>query len=377
MSADRPLLLAVDLDGDGAHPAAWRESGRPPAAVLSAGALRAAVAAAEKAGFTLVTFNDTPVPPMASNGGLDAAGRIEAGTRAAFVSILTDRIGLAPTLHTTTTEPFHLATQLASLDHASRGRAAWVVGAANDVDARATIGAEPLSAAALRHEVTDVIDVARLLWDSWEDDAVIKDQVTGRYLDPERVHHVDFIGASFSVKGPLITPRPPQGQIVVIAADHLDVDDRADVVLVSAGDPDAVRRRADQARANGAPLVFVDVEILLDTSQLGATERAERLDAATPWPSTGRVRHVGSAGDLVALLRRLGESVDGVRFLPAVQSVDGSVLVADVLPALAAAGLHRAPQPGATLRESLGLPRPANRLAAAGRLATTSRGINK
>jgi alkanesulfonate monooxygenase SsuD/methylene tetrahydromethanopterin reductase-like flavin-dependent oxidoreductase (luciferase family) len=58
----------------------------------------------------------------------------------------------------------------------------------------------------------------RALWDSWEDDAVIKDVATGRFLDNDKVHHVRFEGASFSVIGPLITPRPPQGQVVVIAA---------------------------------------------------------------------------------------------------------------------------------------------------------------
>ena len=95
-----------------------------------------------------------------------------------YLSQLTRRIGLAPTLHVTTTEPFHLATQLASLDHASHGRAAWVVGAANDGPARATIGATPLDDATRRQEVRDAIDVARALWDSWEDGAVIKDVTT-------------------------------------------------------------------------------------------------------------------------------------------------------------------------------------------------------
>jgi alkanesulfonate monooxygenase SsuD/methylene tetrahydromethanopterin reductase-like flavin-dependent oxidoreductase (luciferase family) len=124
MSDSARRLLAVDLDGDGAHPAAWRHSGRPPGAVLTAGGLRETVATAEAAGFTLATFADTPTPP---SDGPDAVGRLEAGVRAAFVSTLTDRIGLRPTLHVTTTEPFHLATQLASLDHTSRGRAAWDV----------------------------------------------------------------------------------------------------------------------------------------------------------------------------------------------------------------------------------------------------------
>ncbi|GII64238.1 monooxygenase [Sphaerisporangium krabiense] len=360
MSDRRSLLIAVDLDGDGAHPAAWRHAGRPPAQALTPAALRATVRAAEAAGFTLATFADAPVPPSR---GPDAAGRLEAGIRAAFAAPLTDRIGLAPTLHVTTTEPFHLATQLASLDHAGRGRAGWVVGAAHGAGDLATIGADPLTADAARREAEDVVDVARLLWDSWQDDAVIRDVATGRYLDPGRVHHVNFTGSTFTVTGPLITPRPPQGQVVVLAPAELEIDARADVVLVGDPDPGALARRADQARNSGAALAFAEVEVVLDAEETGA-RRLAALDAATPWPDAGRLRYAGPASGLVDLLRSLAPDVDGVRLHPAVLAADLPVLAGQVLPALAAAGLHRAPEPGATLRATLGLPRPANRFAA-------------
>ncbi len=333
-------FIAVDLDGDGAHPAAWRDAGRPPGSVLSGRALRAAVTAAEAAGFVLATFEDSPVPPSA-----EVAGRLESGTRAAFSSTITHRIGLAPVLHTTTTEPFHLATQLASLDHASQGRAAWVVGAAADAEALATVGAAPLIGDARRQEIADVVVTARLLWDSWQDDAVLKDVATGRYLDADRVHHIDFTGATFSVKGPLITPRPPQGQVVVIAPSILGIDEHADIVLVS--DSAQVAR----ARDAGVPLVFADVEVALDSSQEPAADRIARLDEFTPWEATSRIRHVGSVKGLRELLAGLSEEVDGVRLLPAVQAVD--------LPLVAE--LTGPPLSGETLRERLGLPRPVNR----------------
>ncbi|MET9480629.1 LLM class flavin-dependent oxidoreductase [Streptomyces sp. NPDC006638] len=366
------LHLALEVDGDGAHPAAWRHSGRPPGAVLTPRALRDVVAAAENAGFGLVTFADSPLPPgadpdaspyQAPNDGTRPAGRIEAGTRAAHVSVLTDRIGLAPVLHVAPTEPFHLATQLASLDHASHGRAGWVVGAAAGEAALATVGRAPLSAGELRRETADVIDTARALWDSWEDDAVIKDVATGRFLDADRVRHIDFEGASFTVKGPLITPRPPQGQVVVLAPDALEADSRADVVLVARPDPAAVAARAVTAREAGAPLVFAEVEVVLDAG-IPAADRLAVLDEAAPWPGSGRLRHVGSPEALVGLLRHLAESVDGVRLHPAVLATDLPVLVERVLPELSAAGLSRAPRPGAILRATLGLPRPANRFAA-------------
>ncbi|MER5197412.1 LLM class flavin-dependent oxidoreductase [Streptomyces sp. NPDC002755] len=355
---DRPtrqpaLHLVLEADGGGAHPAA-------PAAPTPR-AVRESAVAAEHAGFALVTFADAPLPPGT---GSDPVARIEAGTRAAYVSGLTDRIGLAPTLHVTTTEPFHLATQLAALDHASHGRAAWLVGAAADAAELATVGRAPLSADALHRELTDVVDTARALWDSWEDDAVIKDVATGRFLDPDRVHHIDFEGATFTVKGPLITPRPPQGQIVVLAPDALEIDERADVVLVARPTPAGIASRSATARGSGAPLVFAEVEVALDTA-VPAADRLAELNGTAGWPQTGRLRHVGSPEALTELLTELARSVDGVRLHPAVLADDLPVLADRVLPALAAAGLHRPPRPGDTLRTTLGLPRPVGRFAAA------------
>jgi alkanesulfonate monooxygenase SsuD/methylene tetrahydromethanopterin reductase-like flavin-dependent oxidoreductase (luciferase family) len=368
----RSLHLALEIDGDGAHPAAaGRQSGGPPGAVPPGRALREAVATAEAAGFALVTLADSPLPPPGADP--ESVSRVEAGVRAAYVSTVTDRIGLAPVLHVTTTEPFHLATQLASLDHAASGRGAWVVGAADTEDELATIGRAPLGADELRREVADVIDTARALWDSWEDDAVIKDAATGRFLDRDRVHPIDFEGAGFTVKGPLITPRPPQGQLVVLVPDALDADARADVVLVGQPDLAAVAARAALARAAGAPLVFAELEVVLD-ADVPAVERLAELDRAVPdravpdragsWQASGRLRHVGSPAALVELLTRLADLVDGVRLHPAELAVDVPVLTGRVLPPLAAAGLHHPPRTGDTLRATLGLPRPVNRFAA-------------
>jgi alkanesulfonate monooxygenase SsuD/methylene tetrahydromethanopterin reductase-like flavin-dependent oxidoreductase (luciferase family) len=363
-ASPRTLHLALEVDGDGAHPASWRHAGRPPEAVFTAHAVREVVIAAQAAGFALATFDDGPlVSPLLT--GPDAVGRLEAGTRAAYVSTVTDRIGLAPTLHAPVTEPFHLATQLASLDHAGRGRGAWLVGAANDPEARATVGAEPLTPEALRVELGDVVNTARALWDSWEDDAVIRDVATSRYLDSDKVHHIDFEGAGFSVKGPLITPRPPQGQLVVLAPDALEIDALADVVLVARPNLVDLGERAGRARAAGAPLIFAELEFVLDAAA-PAAERLAELDSATPWPATAALRHVGSVAGLIDLLRTLAEVVDGVRLHPAVFAVDLPLLIERVLPVLAAEDLlPHAPRPGDTLRATLGLPRPVNRFALA------------
>jgi alkanesulfonate monooxygenase SsuD/methylene tetrahydromethanopterin reductase-like flavin-dependent oxidoreductase (luciferase family) len=342
--------------------------------------MRETVQAAERAGFAFAIFGDGPVPPP-------TGARLEAGVRAAYLSQLTRRIGLAPTLHVTTTEPFHLATQLASLDHASHGRAAWVVGAANDGPARATIGAAPLDDGARSQEVRDVIDAARALWDSWEDDAVIKDMASGRFLDNDKVHHIRFEGASFSVVGPLITPRPPQGQVVVIAGDSLGVAGRADITLVggfsalTGHGQRVIAQRAERAREAGSPLVFAELEVALDLPGERAHRRLARLNSLEPWPITDRARFSGSANALAEFLAPLAAHVDGVLCYPAETAADLPVLGDEVLPALTASGLARQPDPDAvTLRDVLGLPRPANRFANPARVAepagTTDSGRN-
>ncbi|MDT7805989.1 MAG: hypothetical protein QOI78_9422 [Actinomycetota bacterium] len=321
------LHLAVELGGDGTR--------------VSPRALADAVTTAESGGFSLVTFDDSPLPPV---GGF----RLDATGRAAYVSTLTDRIGLAATSNVTTAEPFHLAAQLASLDHASHGRAAWIVAGDGSAEALATIGGSKLDPAALHREVADVVEVVRRLWDSWDDDAVVKDVTTGRYLDPDRVHHVDFTGATFSVKGPLITPRPPQGRPVVLAPDDLAEAARPDVVLVGGTGLEDVRRRAQRARASGAPLVFAEVEVLLGTDAPDVP--AERR------PHRDRLRYTGSSPGLVELLGWLATSADGVRL----HATDLPRLIEVVLPALRKENLLVPPEPGATLRTSLGLPRPAS-----------------
>jgi alkanesulfonate monooxygenase SsuD/methylene tetrahydromethanopterin reductase-like flavin-dependent oxidoreductase (luciferase family) len=346
----RSLHVAVELDGDGAHPAAVASPDR-----LAPGVLARVVTTAERAGFTFATFDDAPVPPR---GGL----RLDAVSRAAFVATLTDRLGLAPASHVTTAEPFHLAAQLASLDHASHGRAAWVVGAAGSAEALATVGGSRLDPAALHAEVADGVEVVRRLWDSWDDDAVVKDVAGGRYLDPDRVHHVDFTGTRFSIKGPLITPRPPQGRPVVLAPDVLAEAARPDVVLVSGAGLDDVRTRARHARDTGAPLVFAEVEV-----SLGAGEPAgARLAGAGRRAHPDRLRYTGSALGLVELLGWLATVVDGVRLHPAVSATDLPVLAGEVLPALRGEGLLVPPEPGGTLRDSLGLPRPRSLFARGG-----------
>src|ERR1700759_469198 len=115
------FALGIELDGEGRHPAAWRRANHPPSESLDARTLRKKVHAAENAGFTLATFDDSILPPTSGR-----RARVDAVNRASFVAATTSTIGLVPVVETTYAEPFHTSSQLATLDYTSRGRAGWI-----------------------------------------------------------------------------------------------------------------------------------------------------------------------------------------------------------------------------------------------------------
>ncbi|MGQ4430945.1 MULTISPECIES: LLM class flavin-dependent oxidoreductase [unclassified Streptomyces] len=353
------LRLALEIDGDGAHPAAWRRAAHSPDHLLSPRRVARVAAAAENAGFTLLTLDDGALPPGAAP---DVVGRIGAVERAAFLAASTSVIGIAPVVPLTYAEPFHVSSQLASLDHISAGRAGWVVSEEVRPEA-ASVWGRPLvdGDAARARESRDGVEVVRELWDSWEDDAVIRSVATSRYLDRDRLHYVDFTGDTFAVKGPAIVPRPPQGQLVVLGSPDRVPADRLDVALVEGRDLAAVTASASAA---GTPRTFAEVDVALDTADAAAEERVADLERHAPWSDRGRLRHIGSAAGLAALLGELRGVVDGVRLHPLVLDEDLPELSRLVLPQLVERRYAVRPLPGASLRTHLGLDRPANRYAA-------------
>ena len=355
--ANSSFALALEIDGDGAHPAAWRRAAHAPADLLSPARLRTVAEHAERAGFSLLTLDDSILPPGQSP---NPTGRIGAIERAAFVAAATSVIGVAPVASTTYAEPFHLASALASIDHVSSGRAGWVLAADHDpAAARAWGRPEVAGDDAVRQEAIDAVTVARALWDSWEDDAVIRDVASSRYLNRDRLHYIDFQGTSYRVRGPAIVPRPPQGQLVVFAPAGLLPAGAADVTLVAGSDIASVRVAA---RAGG-PRTFAEVEIALDTGTAPAAYRVADLDRFGAWPDRSRLRYVGDAAGLVHLLQELAGVVDGVRLHPLVLDEDLPVLSQFVVPPLTISRTITRPLPGTTLRATLGLPRPANQFA--------------
>jgi FMN-dependent oxidoreductase (nitrilotriacetate monooxygenase family) len=131
---------------------------------------------------------------------------------------VTERIGFVATASTTYEDPYLLARKFASLDHISKGRAAWnVVTTAADVSRNFSISGHP--AHANRYErAEEFVDLVLDLWDSYEDDAIVADKTSGVFLDPEKVHKIDHHGKVFDVEGPLNVKRSPQGRPVVVQA---------------------------------------------------------------------------------------------------------------------------------------------------------------
>ncbi|MFF7813328.1 LLM class flavin-dependent oxidoreductase [Streptomyces sp. NPDC007945] len=399
MSAHAPLHLAVALDGTGWHPAAWREPTARPRDLFTAAYWTGLVTEAERGLLDFVTFEDAlglqTSHPTEPDGRTDRVrGRLDAVLVAARVAPRTRHIGLVPTVVVTHTEPFHLSKAIATLDHVSAGRAGLRVRVTARPDEAAHFGRRTFPAtraedrdtpavrdltAELLGEAADYVEVVRRLWDSWEDDAEIRDVATGRFVDRDKLHHIDFQGRHFSVRGPSITPRPPQGQPLVTALADDTVPYRlvgrsADVGYVTPRDTGHARAvvaeiRAAQAAAGraGEPLhVFGDLVVFLDDDAAAAEDRKARLDglAGHPYTSDAEV-FTGTPDQLADHLQELQESgLSGFRLRPGVIGHDLERITRGLVPALQRRGAFRHAYEADTLRGLLGLARPANRYAA-------------
>ena len=371
-----PLHLAVALEGAGWHPAAWREPRTRPDELFTGRYWADLVAEAERGLLDLVTFEDSF--HVAVDRPVDrVTGRLDAVLTAARVAPLTSHIGLLPTVVVTHTEPFHTSKAIATIDHVSGGRAGVRVRVTGRPEDAALFGRrEAPGRAELFAEAADHVEVMRRLWDSWEDDAEIRDAATGRFIDREKLHYIDFTGPQFSVRGPSITPRPPQGQPLVSALAHVPVafelvGRSADIGFVTPRDAAhaaeivAAIRAAQEAAGRGAETVHVfgDLVVHLDADTDAAAERRARLDARTPSESDATI-FTGSPAQLADLLLEWQRGgLTGFRLRPATLPHDLAQITRGLVPELQRRGAFRTGYEADTLRGLLGLPRPANRYA--------------
>jgi len=381
----RPLHLAVALDGAGWHPAAWRDPAAQPTDLFTARYWLDLVREAESGLLDFVTIEDSLALQSSRFDGPDertdqVRGRLDAVLVASRVAPLTRHIGLVPTATVTHTEPFHIAKAIATLDYVSTGRAGWRVQVSGRSSEAGHFGRRTIPVfrpadvdlpevrdvfRELFDEAEDFVEVVRRLWDSWEDDAEIRDVATGRFIDRDKLHYIDFVGERFSVKGPSITPRPPQGQPLVTALAHADIPYRfaahnADVVYVTPRDENDA-----EAIVGRLPVfhVFADLVVFLAETRAAARDARARLDDldGTSFTSDATV-FAGTPAELADLLLRWQSAgLTGFRLRPARLPTDLSAITGGLVPELQARGAFRRAYEAPTLRGLLGLPRPANR----------------
>ncbi|MGV9741272.1 LLM class flavin-dependent oxidoreductase [Nocardia farcinica] len=370
----RPAFFhGIELVGTGAHPASWRRADSRAEDLFGAPYWVSAITAAERAGLDAVFLPDSF--GLQPGGPAVVRGRLDAVAVAARAAAATGRIGLVPQVTVTHTEPFHVSKAVAALDFATRGRAGWEVAVSPGAAQAKAFGRKgPQQAAQLWREADDAIEVVTRLWDSWEDDAEIRDVATGRFIDRDKLHYIDFVGEYFSVKGPSITPRSPQGQpVVAVRADDGAAIGvavrRADLLRIAPPDLDAAhaRRTALRQAALGAGrdpdtlTVLLDLDVHLAERAEDAHAELEQLDrwaAPSIRPAATGLRHIGTPGSLRQLLADLAGSgaADGVVLRPLAVPAALRLLASDPPDPTGAAG---------SLRERLGLPRPPSRYAAA------------
>lgn len=217
MTKKKQIQFGVMLHGPGGHMNAWKDESVPADASVNIEYYQSIIKKAEDAGFTFafvadgLYINEKSIPHFLN--------RFEPLTILSALATITKHIGLVGTVSTSYSEPFTIARQFASLDKLSGGRAGW-----NVVTSPLEGSAENYSKAdhpnhALRYEIAEeYLQVAKGLWDSWDDDAFVRDRTTGQFFDPDKLHTLNHAGKHFTVKGPLNIERSKQGQPVIFQA---------------------------------------------------------------------------------------------------------------------------------------------------------------
>ncbi|CAL9563418.1 LLM class flavin-dependent oxidoreductase [Streptomyces sp. enrichment culture] len=439
----RRLHLNAFLMNTGHHEASWRLPESDPYAHVDLGHHVRLARTAERGTFDSLFLADGP--QLWNSVAQRPAGTLEPLTLLTALATATEHIGLIATASTSYNSPYNLARKFASLDIVSGGRAGWNIVTTAGAEAARNFGLDAEPAHAERYaRAAEFVEVARKLWDSWEDDAVVADKAAGVWGDDARIHPPLHRGTYFRVEGALDVPRTPQGHPLLVqagssedgkrfAARYAEAVFTAQQTLAGAqafyadlkartaaagrdpghvkvlpgivpvvGSTEAEARRQEQVLEDHivhehgvrrlelllrlAPgSLDLDAELPADLPPEDAIEgarsryalvvelaRRERLTVRRLIGRLGGGRgHLTFAGtpeqvaDTIEQWFSLG-AADGFNVMPAVLPSGLDTFVDQVVPILRARGLFRTEYgPRQTLRERYGLPRPANRHAAA------------
>lgn len=227
MSKARKFRLGAFIQATGHHVSAWRHPDAQIDAGLNFEHYKHITQTAERGLFDAVFLADSPgvwggTPESQFRNG--KVVHFEPVTLFSALSAVTQHIGFIATASTTYEEPYTLARKFASLDYLSNGRAGWNVVTTGNENAAANFGLEHHPDHSQRYErAEEFVEVVKGLWDSWEDDAFIRDRESAIYFDADKLHILNHTGTHFSVQGPLNVGRPVQGYPVIVQAGASEV----------------------------------------------------------------------------------------------------------------------------------------------------------
>ncbi|WP_411840494.1 LLM class flavin-dependent oxidoreductase [Paracoccus sp. ME4] len=288
----RKIRLGAFLPGGGQHIASWRHPDQPADGAVD---LQFHVDLAREAerGLFDAYFLADGLSVTTTEGGAARVAGLEPLTLFAALSTQTTHLGFIATASTTYEEPYNTARKFASLDVISGGRAGWnVVTTATESSAR-NFNLDRQHPHAHRYQrAAEHVAVVRKLWDSFEDDAFIRDKDSGAFIDRTRLHRADHRGAHFKVEGPLNVARSPQGHPVIVQAGQSE-DGRAlaaataEVIFTAhsrigtaqAFYADIKARVAGQGRDPDHVLIMPGVSPFVGRTEAEAREKYDRLTA--------------------------------------------------------------------------------------------------
>ena len=222
-NSGRQMHLGVFFNHTGHHIASWRHPNAQADAGINLEHYVEMTRNAEKAGLDFIFFADSAAVREARAESLSRSAQytayFEPTTLLSALAMVTKHIGLVATATTSYNEPYNVARRFASIDHISKGRAGWnVVTSGNPAEAYNFGRDEHYEHDARYERAMEFVDVVKGLWDSWDEDAFIRDKESGRFFDPDKLHKLNHHGTHFKVRGPLNIPRPPQGYPVIFQA---------------------------------------------------------------------------------------------------------------------------------------------------------------
>ena len=238
----RQLHLGAFMRPVGIHTAWWRVPGAATDANFNLSHLTRFIQTLERGRFDAFFMADHLAVlnmPMTALRRSATATSFEPFTLLSALAMVTQRIGLVATASTTFDAPYHIARRFASLDHISGGRAGWNIVTTSNPDAALNFGLDEHMEHDERYDrAREFHDVVTGLWDSWADDAWLRDQESGIFFDPGKLHVLAHKGEHLSVRGPLNIARPVQGWPVIVQAGASDAGRRlaaetAEVIFAS------------------------------------------------------------------------------------------------------------------------------------------------